>query len=228
MRAFESSSRGAGGDEPIALQPRPCPRDATHEEWETWHASLTWEQELRRGDLDPPEHEYSDADKEKADAREARRRAQRCDPDPFSYAEERRDGPWPRVDQIEVPALSNTWRMDPAGGYSPGGFARRLRQVPHRELIEERLPPRAQRDPAARLAWLLEAIEREEASLRAALKHVLRERHRKLAVDERGATACAVAWSSLVASRCQLRAIRELVKESRSEVRRQQSQLTLF
>ena len=228
MRAFESSSRGAGGDEPIALQPRPCPRDATHEEWETWHASLTWEQQIRRGDLDPPEHEYSDADIATADAREARRRAQRWDPDPFSYAAERRDGPWPRVDQIEVPALSNTWRTDPAGGYSPGGFARRMRQVPFRELIEERLPPRAQRDPAARLAWLLEAIEREEASLRAALKHVLRERHTQLAADERGATACAMAWSSLVASRCQLRAIRELVKESHSEVLRRQSQLTLF
>ena len=228
MRAFESSSRGAGGDGPAALQPRPCPRDATHDEWETWHASLTWEQQLRRGDLDPPEHDYSDADIAKSDAREARRRAQRWDPDPFSYAEERRDGPWPRVDQIEVPALSNTWRMDPAGGYSPGGFARRLRQVPYRELIEERLPPRAQRDPAARLAWLLEAIEREEASLRSALKRVLRERHRQLAADERGATASAMAWSSLVASRCQLRAIRELVKESRYEVLRQQSQLTLF
>jgi len=228
VRAFESSSRGAGGDDPTDLHTRPCPRDATHEEWETWHASLTWEEQLGRGDLDPPEHEYSDADIAKADAREARRRAQRWDPDPFSYAEERRDGPWPRVDQIEVPALSNTWRMDPAGGYSPGGFARRMRQVSYRELIEERLPPRARRDPAARLAWLLEAIEREEASLRTALKRVLRERHRKLAVDERGATACAVAWSCLVASRCQLRAIRALVKESRSEVLRQQSQLTLF
>lgn len=118
--------------------------------------------------------------------------------------------------------------MDPAGGYSPGGFARRMRQVPYRELIEERLPPRAQRDPVARLAWLLEAIEQEEASLWAALKRVLRERHGRLAVDERGATGCAMAWSSLVASRCQLRAIRELVKESRSEVLRQQSQLTLF
>lgn len=180
MRAFESSSRGAGGDEPPALQPRPCPRDARHEEWETWHASLTWEQQLRRGDLDPPEHDYSDADIAKSDAREARRRAQRWDPAPLSYAEERRDGPWPRVDQIEVPALSNTWRMDPAGGYSPGGFARRMRQVPYRELIEERLPFRAQRDPVAQLAWLLEAIEREEASLRAALKRVLRERHGRL------------------------------------------------
>jgi hypothetical protein len=57
---------------------------------------------------------------------------------------------------------------------------------------------------------------------------VLRERHGQLAADERGATACAMAWSSLVASRCQLRAIRELVKESRAEVLRQQSQLTLF
>jgi hypothetical protein len=64
--------------------------------------------------------------------------------------------------------------------------------------------------------------------MRAALKHVLRERRRQLAADERGATASAMAWSSLVASRCQLRAIRELVKESRSEVLRQQSQLTLF
>lgn len=228
MRAFENGSRGAGGDEPTALHPRPCPRDATHEEWETWHASLTWEEQLRRGDLDPPEHEYSEADIAKAYAREARRRAQRWEPDPFSYAEDRRAGPWPRVDQIEVPALSNTWRIDPAGGYSPGGFARRMRQVPYRELIEERLPARAQRDPAARLAWLLEAIEREEASLRAALKRVLRERHEQLTADERGATGCAMAWSSLVASRCRLRAVRELVRESRAEVLRQRSQLTLF
>jgi hypothetical protein len=228
VRAFESSSRGAGGDEPTALQPRPCPRDATHEEWETWHASLTWEEQLRRGDVDPPEHEYSDADIAQADAREARRRAQRWDPDPFSYAADRRAGPWPRVDQIEVPALSSTWRMDLAGGYSPGGFARRMRQVPYRELIEERRPARAQRDPAARLAWLLEAIEREETSLRAALKRVLRERHGQLAADERGATGCAMAWSSLVASRCQLRALRDLARKSRAEVLRQRSQLTLF
>lgn len=227
MRAFESSSRGAGGDEPIALQPRPCPRGATHEEWETWHASLTWEQQLRRGDLDPPEHDYSDADIAKSDAREARRRAQGWNPDPFSYAEDRCAGPWPRVDQIEAPALSNTWRMDPAGGYSPGGFARRMRRLSHRELIEERLPARAQRDAEARLAWLVEAIEEEEASLRVALEHVLRERHGRLSADERRATACAMAWSHLVSSRCRLRALHECLKETRSS-RPERSQLTLF
>lgn len=218
----------ASGDVPTALLPRPCPRDATHEEWEAWHASLTWEEQFRRGDLDPPEHEYSEAEQAKTDAREARRRAQGWKPDPFSYADDRCGGPWPRVDQIETPALSNTWRMDPAAGYSPGGFARRLRPVPHRELIEELIPPRAQRVPEARLAWLVEAIEEEEASLRIALKHALRERHGRLSEEGRRATVSAMAWSHLVASRCRLRALRECVKETRSMLRRGRSQLTLF
>jgi hypothetical protein len=125
---------------------------------------------------------------------------------PFSYADEHRHGPWPRVDQIDAPALSNTWRVDSAAGYSPGGFARRMQQVPYRELIEERMPARAQRDPAARVDWLLDAIAREEAALRDALKHVLRERHERRS-DER-ATARAMAWNHLLASRCQLRALR--------------------
>jgi hypothetical protein len=219
---------GAAGRAPPALLPRSCPRFATREEWEAWHASLTWEQQLRRGELDPPEHEYSEADCAKADARDERRRVQRWDPDPFSYADGRRDGPWPRVDQIEAHALSNTWRMDPACGYSPAGFALRMRQVPYRDLIEERLPARARRDPEGRLAWLLEAIEQEEASLRTALLAVLRERHGRLSEDERSVTACAMAWSHLLASRCQLRALRELAKASQAEVQRQRSQLALF
>jgi hypothetical protein len=217
----------AAGDGPNSPLPQPCPRDATREEWEAWHASLTWDEQLRRGDLDPPQHEYSEADKAKADAREARRRAQGWDPDPFAYAEERCAGPWPRVDQIEAPALSNTWRTDSAGGYSPGGFVRRMRQVPYRELIEERMPARAQCDPAARLAWLLDAIAREEASLRDALKRVLRERHGRLS-EERGATVRAMAWNHLLASRCQLRALREHAKQARAEVLRQRLQLALF
>jgi len=224
-RSRETDSRNEGADG--ALSP-PCPRFATRDEWEAWHGSLTWEQQLRRGDLDPPEHEYSEADNAKADAREARRRAQDRNPDPFSYAEDRCAGPWPRVDQIEAPTLSNTWRMDPAGGYSPGGFARRMRKVLYRDLIEERLPARARRGSDARLASLLESIEQEEASLRAALKAVLRERHRPLAGDERGATAGAMAWCHLLASRCQLRALRELAKEVRAEVQRRPSQLALF
>jgi hypothetical protein len=85
-----------------------------------------------------------------------------------------------------------------------------MRQVPYRDLIEDRLPARARRDPAARLACLLEAIEREEASLRVALRAVLRERHGRLSEDERSATARAMAWSHLLASRCQLRGLREL------------------
>lgn len=224
-RGHAAGGGAAGLD---ASLPSACPRFATRDEWEAWHGSLTWEQQLRRGDLDPPEHEHTESDAAKTRAREERRQALRWDPDPFSYADDRRDGPWPRVDQLEAPALSNTWRLDPACGYSPGGFARRTRQIPHRELIGERLPRRAQRDAEARLAWLLEAIEREEASQRSALQTVLRERHGRLSEDERGATACAMAWCHLVASRCQLRALRELANELRAEVRRQGRQLTLL
>lgn len=224
----QENELGAAGDGLDTSLPPACPRFATREEWEAWHGLLTWEQQLRRGDLDPPEHEYSEADTAKAEARDQRRRAQRWDPDPFFYADNRGSGPWPRVDQIEAPALSNTWRMDPTFGYSPGGFARRMRQVPYRELIEERLPARARRDSAARHAWLVEAIEHEEASLRAALKRVLSERHGRLSQDERGATACAMAWCHLVASRCQLPALRELARGIGAEVQRQRSQLTLF
>jgi hypothetical protein len=209
------------------LLPQPCPRFATHEEWECWHAALTWEEQLHRADLDPREHEYSAADTRTADAREKRCRAH-WDPDPFSYAENRRDRPWPRVDQVEASALSNTWRMDPAAGYTAGGFARRMRPVPHRDLIEERLPARAQRDLAARLAWLREAIAQEEALLRAALKRVLRERHGRLAQDEGGSTLRAMAWCHLFAGRCQLRALHELAKESQAELQRTRAQLSLF
>jgi hypothetical protein len=219
--------RTAGPDAAASL-PRPCPRFATRNEWEAWHASLTWEEQLRRADLDPPEHEYSEADTAKAEAREERRRAQRWDPDPFCYADDRRTGPWPRVDQIEAPALSNTWRVDPAAGYTPGGFALRMRQVPYRSLIEERIPARAQRDAEARLAWLRESIAQEEASLRAALKQVLRERHERLPPDGCGATARAMAWCHLLAGRCQLRALRELAKAAGAELQRTRSQLTLF
>jgi len=67
-----------------ASLPRPCPRFATRDEWDAWHASLTWEEQPRRADLDPPEHEYSEADIAKAEAREERRQAQRWDRDPFA------------------------------------------------------------------------------------------------------------------------------------------------
>lgn len=208
--------------------PAPCPRYATRDEREAWHGSLTWEQQLRRGELDPPEHEYTEAETELARTRAERREAQSWDPDPFSYADDRRNGPWPRVDQVEAPALSNSWRMDPTLGYSPAGFARRLRRVSHRELIEERLPRRAHGDATARLAWLLEAIAREEAAQRCALLHVLRERHGKLDDRARGATVGAMAWCHLMASRCALAALRALAYEARGEVRRQQRQLALF
>ena len=118
--------------------------------------------------------------------------------------------------------------MDPAGGYSPGGFALRVRQVPHRALIEERIPTRAQRDPEARLVWLRESIEQEEASLRGALKQVLRERHGRLSPDEGSSTASAMAWCHLLASRSQLRTLRELAKAAYAELQRTRSQLTLF
>jgi len=218
----------AGSDGSADALPEPCPRFATRDEWETWQRSLTWDQQLRRADLDPPEHEYSDADRAKARARDERRRAQRWNPDPFSHADDRRDGRWPRVDQLEAPALSNTWRMDPACGYSPGGFALRLRQVPHRDPVEERLPARARRDPETRLIWLHDSIEQEENSLRTALKLVLRERHERLSRDEASATVRAMAWCHLLAGRCQLRALRELKNVAHAEVQRQRSQLTLF
>jgi hypothetical protein len=118
--------------------------------------------------------------------------------------------------------------MDPACGYSPGGFALRLRQVPYRELVEDRLPARARRDPETRLTWLRESIEQEEASLRAALKLVLRERHERLSRDEASATVRAMAWCHLLAGRCQLRALRELKNAAHAEIQRHRSQLTLF
>jgi ferric-dicitrate binding protein FerR (iron transport regulator) len=118
--------------------------------------------------------------------------------------------------------------MDPACGYSPGGFALRVRQVPYRDLIAERLPSRAQRDPEARLAWLSESIEQEDASLRAALKQVLRERHGRLSSDEADATGRAMAWCHLLAGRCQLRALREFAKAAHAELQRTRSHLTLF
>lgn len=218
----------AGSDGTAGALPEPCPRFATPDEWETWQRSLTWDQQLRRADLDPPEHEYSDADSAKARARDERRRAQRWNPDPFSYVDDRRDGRWPRVDQMEAPALSNTWRMDPVCGYSPGGFALRLRQVPYRELIEERLPALSRRDSEKRLTWLREAIEEQEASLRAALKLVLRERHGRLSRDEASATMRAMAWCHLAAGRCQLRALRELAKATEAQRQARCSQLNLF
>ena len=103
-----------------------------------------------------------------------------------------------------------------------------MRQVPYRDIIEERLHPRAQRDPAARLAWLRESIEREEALTRAALKEVLCERHGRVSRDGRSATARAMAWCHLLAGRCQLRALRELAKATETKLRRTSAQLTLF
>jgi hypothetical protein len=225
-RREEGPAHSAGVDPAAPLSP-PCPRFATREEWEAWHASLTWDEQLRRGELDPPQHEYNDADTAKAREREKRRQAQRWDPDPFSYAGERRNGPWPRVDQIDAPALSNTWRMDHAAGYSPGGFALRMRQVRYRDVIEERMPARAQRNPAARVEWLLDAIASEETSLRDALKRVLRERRGRLSDEER-ATVRAMAWNHLLASRCRLRALHELAREAQSSALRERSQLRLL
>lgn len=219
-------ARGAAGDGPDASLPPACPRFATREEWEAWHRSLTWGQQLRRADLDPPEHEYSDREAAKADAREERRRARRWDPDPFSYTDDRRDGPWPRVDQLEVPALSNTWRMDPAYGYSPGVFARRMRRAPIASFSKNVSPPARGAIPRHALRGSSKRSNKE-ASLRAALKCVLRERHGRLSRDE-AATARAMAWCHLVASRRQLESLRELARESRVEAERIRSQLALF
>jgi len=70
----------------------------------------------------------------------------------------------------------------------------------------------AEANEAAVHAWLRESIEQEEALLRSALKQVLRERHGRLPSDEGGATLRAMAWSHLLARRCQLRALRELTR----------------
>ncbi|MCZ7537609.1 MAG: hypothetical protein M5T61_18005 [Acidimicrobiia bacterium] len=102
-----------------------------------------------------------------------------------------------------------------------------MRRVSHRELIEERLPVRAKQDPEARLAWLRESIDQEEASLRAALKQVLRERHGRLSSDPADATLPAK-WCHLLAGRCHLRALREAAKTTGAELRRRCSQLSLF
>ncbi len=93
--------------------------------------------------------------------------------------------------------------------------------------IVERLPL-SRRDSEKRLTWLREAIEEQEASLRAALKLVLRERHGRLSRDEASATMRATAWCHLLAGRSQLRALRELAKEAHAEIQRTRPQLTLF
>lgn len=82
--------------------------------------------------------------------------------------------------------------------------------------------------PEAHLTWLRESIAQEEASLRAALKQVLRERHGRIPPDQAGATARAMAWCHLLAGRCQLRALRELAKATHAELQRTRSQLMLF
>lgn len=208
--------------------PSPCPRFATHNEWEAWHQSLTWEEQLRRNDLDPPEHVYGDEEVAKAEKRAAGRSARRLRPDPFSYSGERGTGPWPRIDQFGAPTLSNQWRMDPNAGYSPGGFALRMRRVAHRDLVEERMPARQNADPEARLTWLHESIERAEARQRDSLLLVLRERHGKLEGALPSPTAQAMAWNHLLALRAELRALRELAREAEPKARAVRRQLDLF
>ena len=208
--------------------PSPCPRFATREEWEAWHQGLTWEQQMRRGELDPREHEYTDDETSKARERDERRRAQEWKPDPFSYADGRSAGSWPRVDQLDAPALSNQWRMDESAGYSAGGFAMRLHRVPHRDLARERVPVRLDADPEARLAWLRDAIERAEADQRESLLQVLRERHYRLGASPPSPTRLAMAWNQLAALRAELRALRELAHDADTAARVARRQLELF
>ena len=72
--------------------PSPCPRFATHEQWEAWHQGLTWEQQMRRGELDRGEHAYTEDEAATAKERDDCRRAQEWKPDPFSYAGDRSAG----------------------------------------------------------------------------------------------------------------------------------------
>ena len=90
------------------------------------------------------------------------------------------------------------------------------------------MPRRALRDMEARLAWIVQSIEHDETAQRAALSRVLRERHRRPPEEEGSGAHSAIAWSHLVAVRCELAALRDLAKEARAEMSRQRPQLTLF
>ena len=207
-----------------------CPRWASREERDTWLGSLTLDQQISRGDLDPPAHEYSEAELALARKRREQREAQKRPRDPFCYADARH-GPWPRVDTIEAPALSNTWRPVEDAGWTPAGFPwAGLRRVPHRELVEERIPRGARKEPEKRAAWVAEAIGREEAEMCAALRLVLAERHGRLRRDESKSTILSMAWNHLAAGRAALRALRELQKDISYERQRSgpHEQLGLF
>lgn len=208
--------------------PDPCPRWASREERDAWLAALTLAQEIRRAELDPPEHAYTEEDEALAERRRARREDRGGLGDPFSYAAERR-GPWPRVDTIGAPALSKTWTADESGGWTPAGFpVKGHRRMSHREIIEQRMPRRC-RKPEKRAEWLSETIAAEECDLRAALRLALAERHGRLRPGEASATRLAMAWNHVAAGRAALAALRAFEKESRRAVERPQSpQLSLF
>ncbi|MCG8556556.1 MAG: hypothetical protein MJD61_14890 [Proteobacteria bacterium] len=183
------------------------------------------EQEIRRGDLDPPPHEHTAAEAAVADARAALRASQRRFSDPFAYSDDRQ-GPMPPVVTIGEPKLSNTWRSDLSGGWTPGGFPWKPL---HRDLVEKRIPKRVKK-PKALAAWLAETIAAEEAEARSALRLVLAERHGRLRPGEAGSTRLATAWNHLAANRAQLRALRQLQKEMAAQLERDKptEQLTLF
>lgn len=204
----------------------PCPRWATREEWSAWLQTLSWEEQLSRGDNDHS-HEYTDSEIAVHDLRRDRREALARFPDPFHYCDERR-GPWPAIDSVGVPAYSNTWRADLTGGWTPGGFPRhRPRRISHRELWEDRIPKRCKK-ARSRADWCAEAIESQVRSLQRALRLVLAERHQRLGPNESNATTLAMAWNYVAATRAALGALRELYKQELRSVERDEPQMDLF
>jgi len=208
--------------------PEPCPRWASREERDAWLGAMTLAQQIRRAELDPPEHDYTEDEAALAERRRARGE-DRCGlGDPFSYAAERR-GPWPRVDSIGASELANTWVADESGGWTPAGFpVEGHRRVSHRELIEQRMPRRC-RKVEKRAEWFAETVAEEERHLRAALRLVLAERHGRLRAEEVNATRLAMAWNHMAAGRAALAALRALEKETRRDLERSRPpQLSLF
>jgi hypothetical protein len=61
MGPCEKGPACAAGGDPAALILRTCPRFATHDEWEAWHASLSWEEQLRRSSSPLPRNVKSAA-----------------------------------------------------------------------------------------------------------------------------------------------------------------------
>ncbi|MGH0028481.1 MAG: hypothetical protein ACQGVC_01715 [Myxococcota bacterium] len=223
----ETSPQTPGAAEDDDPLPEPCPRWASEQEWETWLRSLTFAQQIRRGELDPPEHVYSEADEALAQQRRLLREVRDGTSDPFHYAAGR-TGPWPRVDTLEARVMSNTWVSDLSAGWTQAGFpVRGTRPVSHRELIEQRVPRRV-KTLARREEWLAQQIAEREGQMRIELRLVLAERHGRLRGGDATETRIAMAWNHVAAGRASLRALRELAKEAAWERRQSEEQLDLF